>query len=91
MFNQTFFLSHSHADEKDVIKLAAKIELHTGLSVFVDSCVWANAYSLLQKIDDKYCYQSATQTYSYQNATIQHQMLLLLKLKGELINLISNI
>lgn len=60
------FLSHSHADEKDVIKLAAKIELHTGLSVFVDSCVWANAYSLLQKIDDKYCYQSATQTYSYQ-------------------------
>jgi len=64
------FLSHSHADMKDVIKLAAKIELHTGLSVFVDSCIWANAYSLLEKIDDKYCYKSSTRTYSYQKRNI---------------------
>jgi hypothetical protein len=59
------FLSHAHADEEDVIKLAAKIEYHTKLKVFVDSCVWANAYKLLQKIDDKYCYQSKENTYEY--------------------------
>ena len=60
------FLSHSHADQENVIKLAAKIEYHTKLKVFVDSGVWANAYDLLRKIDDKYCYQSQTHTYSYE-------------------------
>lgn len=59
------FLSHSHADQEDVIRLAAKIEYYTELKVFVDSGVWANAYELLKKIDDKYCYQTQSNTYSY--------------------------
>jgi hypothetical protein len=34
------FLSHSHADEDDVIRLAILIEKELNLSVFIDSCVW---------------------------------------------------
>ncbi|KFF62087.1 toll/interleukin-1 receptor domain-containing protein [Pectobacterium brasiliense] len=48
------FLSHSHYDENDVIKLAIELE-RKGLKVFVDSCVWGWADNLLKKIDDKYC------------------------------------
>lgn len=60
------FISHAHIDEEQVIKLAAKIEFHTGLKVFVDSCVWANAYELLRKIDDEYCYKKESNTYEYE-------------------------
>lgn len=60
------FISHAHVDEEHVIKLASKIEFHTGLKVFVDSCIWANAYELLRKIDDKYCYKKESNTYEYE-------------------------
>lgn len=48
------FLSHAHGDENDVIKLAILLE-QKGLKVFVDSCVWGNAFGLLKEIDDVYC------------------------------------
>lgn len=48
------FLSHSHHDENDVIKLALRLECK-GLKVFVDSCVWGWTDKLLKKIDNKYC------------------------------------
>lgn len=48
------FLSHAHKDEEEVIKLAIQLE-RLGLNVFVDSCVWGNAYDLLFSIDNSYC------------------------------------
>ncbi|CAM4378984.1 hypothetical protein F901_00082 [Acinetobacter dispersus] len=48
------FLSHAHVDEDKVIALAVHLE-DLGFNVFVDSCVWGNAFTLLRKIDKKYC------------------------------------
>lgn len=59
------FLSHSHHDEKDIIKLALALE-RIGLEVFVDSCVWGWADTLLKKIDNKYCLKQDGY-YSYEN------------------------
>ncbi|MBJ2118764.1 MULTISPECIES: hypothetical protein [Proteus] len=58
------FLSHAHADENNVIKLAVYLEKY-GLKVFVDSLVWGNAYDLLEKIDRKYCWQEESRTFNY--------------------------
>lgn len=58
------FLSHAHGDEDEVIKLAIILE-KKGLKVFVDSCVWANAFTLLKTIDKKYCYNEDTENYNY--------------------------
>lgn len=59
------FLSHSHHDENDVIKLALCLE-NKGLDVFVDSCVWGWADKLLKKIDNEYCLKDDG-LYSYEN------------------------
>lgn len=58
------FLSHSHSDAKQVIKLAIALE-QKGLKVFVDSCVWGNAFDLLKVIDDKYCSNFDDSMYDY--------------------------
>lgn len=58
------FLSHAHGDEDEVIKLAIILE-KKGLKVFVDSCVWANAFTLLKIIDKEYCYNKVTKNYNY--------------------------
>ncbi|WP_239237043.1 toll/interleukin-1 receptor domain-containing protein [Comamonas aquatica] len=47
------FLSHSHSDQDEVIKLAVKLE-ELGLKVFVDSCYWGYVLELQKKIDSKY-------------------------------------
>ena len=47
------FLSHSHSDQDEVIKLAVKLE-ELGLKVFVDSCYWGYVLDLQKKIDSKY-------------------------------------
>lgn len=58
------FLSHAHGDEDDVIKLAILLE-QKGLKVFVDSCVWGNAFELLKVIDDVYCQNRHNPRYNY--------------------------
>ena len=63
--NPDIFLSHSHADEKDVIRLAVLIEKKLNLNVFVDSCVWGNAFELLRKIDEEYSYNLTKKTFNY--------------------------
>ena len=72
------FLSHSHADTDSVIRLAIALE-RKGLNVFIDSCVWGNAFDLLKNIDDKYCYDSSTNTYSYEkrNRSTSHVYMML--------------
>jgi hypothetical protein len=72
------FLSHSHKDKKLAITLAGLLNKF-GLSVFVDSCIWGNADDLLRQIDNKFCYQMDSDTYSYQKRNIStshvHMML----------------
>ena len=72
------FLSHSHADADSVIRLAIALE-RKGLNVFIDSCVWGNAFDLLKDIDNKYCYDSSTSTYSYEkrNRSTSHAYMML--------------
>lgn len=58
------FLSHAHADEDKVIALAVCLE-SIGFNVFVDSCIWENAFTLLKAIDDKHCKFKDNNRYSY--------------------------
>lgn len=58
------FISHSHKDRNEAIKLALSLE-ERGLQVFVDSCVWGHADELLRKIDDKFCVPKGWTNYSY--------------------------
>lgn len=58
------FLSHSHRDEDDVVKLALSLR-KMGLNVFVDSCVWGWADEILRVIDEEFCFQESSQTFDY--------------------------
>lgn len=60
------FISHSHQDEDDVIRLALMLE-DLGLKVFVDSCYWGYAGDLQRKIDDRFCGIKGQNSYYYQN------------------------
>ena len=60
------FISHSHEDEELALALAGYLKDSFELTAFIDSCVWGYANDLLKMIDNKYCYQKATKTYSYQ-------------------------
>lgn len=60
------FLSHAHADEDKVIELAICLE-KIGFKVFVDSCVWGNAFELLKEIDNTYCKHTNGSSYSYES------------------------
>ncbi|MBF7699274.1 toll/interleukin-1 receptor domain-containing protein [Acinetobacter pollinis] len=76
--NVDIFLSHSHGDETEVIKLAILLE-RKGFSVFIDSCIWGNAFDLLEVIDKKYCYNTCGTTYNYQkrNYSTSHVYMML--------------
>lgn len=59
------FISHSHADEDEAIKVALSLE-DIGLKPFVDSCVWGYADELLRKIDDVFSIPEGWTNYSYE-------------------------
>ncbi|MBG9992135.1 MULTISPECIES: hypothetical protein [unclassified Pseudoalteromonas] len=73
------FISHSHKDENLVIILALILKLNCNLNVFIDSLFWGFADDLLKEIDNKYAYDSVTQTYSYEtrNKTTSNVFLML--------------
>lgn len=71
------FLSHSHTDEDDVIRLAILIEKELNLRVFIDSCVWGDAFKLLRKIDEKYCLNGDTFNYHIRNHTTSNVFMIL--------------
>jgi hypothetical protein len=56
------FISHSHQDEEEAIKLAGILKVVFRLEPFIDSCVWGHAEELLRMIDDKYCLRPRTTT-----------------------------
>jgi hypothetical protein len=45
------FLSHGRGDREQVLQLAVMLE-QLGLTVFVDSCLWLNAYTVQQELDE---------------------------------------
>lgn len=60
------FLSHSHKDRDKAIGLAGYLKRTFNLNVFIDSCVWGYANTLLKQIDEKYCKNSNSATYDYE-------------------------
>lgn len=71
------FLSHSHADEDDVIRLAILIEQQLNLKVFIDSCIWGDAFKLLREIDEEYCLNGSNFNYRKRNYTTSNVFMIL--------------
>ena len=73
------FLSHSHADTRIAVALAGWLHVKLGLTCFIDSCAWGYADDLLRAIDVRYCYLSASDTYSYEkrNRSTSHVHMML--------------
>lgn len=73
------FISHSHSDEEQAIKLAGWLKEELGLTAFIDSCVWGYAGDLLKKIDDEYCWNEHSKMYDYakRNYSTSHVYMML--------------
>lgn len=59
------FISHSHQDSELAIQLAGFLEYEFSITPFIDSCAWGYSNDLLKLLDDEYCYQKESDTYSY--------------------------
>lgn len=81
-----FFISHSHGDIKIIKQFAGYLE-RLNFKVFVDSEVWGSVYNLLRKIDNKICYKSSENAYSYEkrNDTTSNVFLILSIALGKVI------
>lgn len=60
------FISHSHNDKEKAIAFAGWLKHTFNLDAFIDSSVWGSADELLKKIDDRYCKNTDSSTYSYE-------------------------
>lgn len=82
------FLSHSHRDEEQVIGLAGWLHNKFQLKPFIDSCIWGRSTDLLRMIDDEYCYNKSTETYSYakRNRSTSHVYMMLSTALSKMIN-----
>lgn len=60
------FISYSHNDEQYARYLYWFLTSQCKLSVFLDSTIWHSADALLKAIDDAYCKNTSSRTYSYQ-------------------------
>lgn len=81
------FISHSHKDEALAMGLAGYL-LDMGVEPFVDSLVWGNSNSLLQKIDDKFCLDDKKEHYLYKsrNYSTSHVHMMLASALAETID-----
>lgn len=82
------FISHSHADEPKAINLARWLYDRFELVAFVDSCVWRYADELLKEIDNRYCWNSDGNTYSYErrNYSTSHVHMMLMTALNKMID-----
>lgn len=82
------FISHSHCDVGDALRLATFLSEKFGLSCFIDSAVWRYSDNLLFEIDNHFCKNPDGQTYSYElrNRTTTHVHMLLASALSEMIN-----
>lgn len=73
------FISHSHRDEERALMLAGWLSINFDLRPFIDSCVWGNSNDLLRMIDDEYCWNQNTETFSYEkrNGSTSHVHMML--------------
>ena len=73
------FLSHSFADRDKAVILANAMQQAHGLKVFIDSEVWGSVYDLLKEVDNEYCWQRASNAYSYEkrNQSTAHVYMIL--------------
>lgn len=73
------FISHSRADRDLALVLSGWLKNAIGLNPFIDSCVWSHADGLLKKMDNTWCYQCDSNTYSYERRNVStshvHMML----------------
>lgn len=65
-FHRDVFLSYSHNDSDMAYMVAGMLSACFGLTVFIDSLFWGSADELLKEIDNEYCYQNDSKTYSYE-------------------------
>ena len=90
--NTQVFLSHSHQDEEDVIRLAGFLFENYGITSFIDSTIWGYANNLLKQIDDKYCVKKGKKsdgfTYDYdkRNQSTAHVHMILQGALAKMIN-----
>jgi hypothetical protein len=73
------FLSHSHKNKDQAIALAGLLWEEMQVTTFIDSSVWGFADDLLLEIDKKYCFNTNTKTYRYEdrNRSTSHVHLML--------------
>lgn len=65
-FKAHVFISHSHRDNTDVIKLAGFLKHEFDLISFIDSCIWGYGNDLIRIIDNDYSWlDKTTNLYSY--------------------------
>lgn len=82
------FLSHSHKDIDRAKKLVGWIKNKFNLDVFIDYNLWGNVNDLLKEIDDEYCYNKVSKTYSYEkrNITTSHAHMMLINALTDMID-----
>lgn len=82
------FISHSHYDVSDALRLATFLSEQFGLRCFIDSAVWRYSDNLLLEVDNHFCKKPDGQTYSYKlrNRTTTHIHMLLASALSEMIN-----
>lgn len=82
------FLSHSHRDIDKAYELSGWLKTNFNLDVFIDSNIWGNINDLLKKIDNEYCYNKKSKTYSYEkrNITTSHVHMMLINALVEMID-----
>ena len=82
------FISHSHKDKDDAIKLAGWLFKNFKIVSFIDSCVWGCADDLLKQIDDINCLNDDKKSYSYErrNGSTSHVHMMLSTALGMMID-----
>jgi hypothetical protein len=77
--NVDIFISHSHIDEDNAIKLASYLYDRFNMVSFIDSLVWKNSRILLKLIDDEFCKNEDGLTYDYsrRNQSTSHVNMML--------------
>lgn len=70
LLNKQVFISHSHQDEDEALKLAAWLYHNFDIECFIDSQVWGYSADLQRKLDNEYCINHGEATYSYSKRNI---------------------